>query len=250
MAMNNTQKFSGKADVYAAARPSYPKELFTFLKSEYHLGAGTVIADIASGTGKFTQPLVQMGCKVYAVEPNDDMRSQAESLLGGYENFISVNGSAENTGLGDHSVDFISAAQAFHWFDPARFGAECKRIIKPSGKVFILYNSRDEDEEITKRLSDLCQRLCPKFKGFSGGVKSNNVESFFGGKCEVFTFKNDLCYNRDTFVKRMLSSSYAPREGDEKYNSFITELNAVFDDFSDNDNLLMPNNTQLYVGRV
>lgn len=250
MAMNNTQKFSGKADVYAAARPSYPKELFTFLKSEYHLGAGTVIADIASGTGKFTQPLVQMGCKVYAVEPNDDMRSQAESLLGGYENFISVNGSAENTGLGDHSVDFISAAQAFHWFDPARFGAECKRIIKPSGKVFMLYNYRNEDAEITKRLSDICQRLCPKFKGFSGGVKSNNVESFFGGKCEVFTFKNDLCYNRDTFVKRMLSSSYAPREGDENYNSFITELNAVFDDFSDNDNLLMPNNTQLYVGRV
>lgn len=250
MAMNNTQKFSGKADVYAAARPSYPKELFTFLKSEYHLGAGTVIADIASGTGKFTQPLVQMGCKVYAVEPNDDMRSQAESLLGGYENFISVNGSAENTGLGDHSVDFISAAQAFHWFDPARFGAECKRIIKPSGKVFMLYNYRNEDAEITKRLSDICQRLCPKFKGFSGGVKSNNVESFFGGKCEVFTFKNDLCYNRDTFVKRMLSSSYAPREGDENYNFFITELNAVFDDFSDNDNLLMPNNTQLYVGCV
>lgn len=248
--MNNTQKFSGKADVYAAARPSYPKELFTFLKSEYHLGAGTVIADIASGTGKFTQPLVQMGCKVYAVEPNDDMRSQAESLLGGYENFISVNGSAENTGLGDHSVDFISAAQAFHWFDPARFGAECKRIIKPSGKVFMLYNYRNEDAEITKRLSDICQRLCPKFKGFSGGVKSNNVESFFGGKCEVFTFKNDLCYNRDTFVKRMLSSSYAPREGDENYNFFITELNAVFDDFSDNDNLLMPNNTQLYVGCV
>lgn len=246
--MNNTQKFSGKADVYAAARPSYPKELFTFLKNKYHLGAGTVIADIASGTGKFTQPLVQMGCKVYAVEPNNDMRRQAELLLGGYENFISVNGNAEHTGLADHCVDFISAAQAFHWFDPARFAAECKRIIKPNSKVFILYNPCDEDAEITKRLSGLCQRLCPKFKGFSGGVKSNNVESFFGEKCEVFTFKNNLCYNRDTFVKRMLSSSYAPREGDENYNSFITELNAVFDDFSDNDNLLMPNNAQVYVG--
>lgn len=248
--MNNAQKFSGKADVYAAARPSYPKELFTFLKNKYHLGAGTVIADIASGTGKFTQPLVQMGCKVYAVEPNDDMRRQAELLLGGYENFISVNGSAEHTGLADHCVDFISAAQAFHWFDPARFAAECKRIIKPNSKVFILYNSRDEDAEITKRLSGLCQRLCPKFKGFSGGVKSNNVERFFNGGCERFTFPNDLYYDRDSFVKRMLSSSYAPREGDENYNSFITELNAVFDDFSDNDNLLMPNNAQVYVGCV
>lgn len=248
--MNNTQKFSGKADVYAAARPSYPKELFTFLKNKYHLGAGTVIADIASGTGKFTQPLVQMGCKVYAVEPNNDMRRQAELLLGGYENFISVNGSAEHTGLADHCVDFISAAQAFHWFDPARFAAECKRIIKPNSKVFILYNSRDEDAEITKRLSGLCQRLCPKFKGFSGGVKSNNVERFFNGGCERFTFPNDLYYDRDSFVKRMLSSSYAPREGDKNYQSFINALYALFDVLADHDTLLMPNHTALYIGNA
>ncbi len=248
--MNNTQKFSGKANVYASARPSYPDELFAFLKNEYHFSADTVIADIASGTGKFTHPLVQMGCKVYAVEPNDDMRSQAELLLGGYENFISVNGSAENTGLGDHSVDFVSAAQAFHWFDSARFAAECKRILKSKSKVFILYNSRDNDAEITKRLSDLCQRLCPNFQGFSGGVKSNHVEGFFGGKCDVFTVKNDLYYNRDTFVKRMLSSSYSPREGDENYNPFITGLNTLFDDLSDNNTLLVPNNTKLYVGSM
>lgn len=248
--MNNTQKFSGKADVYAAARPSYPKELFTFLKNKYHLGAGTVIADIASGTGKFTQPLVQMGCKVYAVEPNNDMRRQAEWLLGGYENFISVNGSAEHTGLADHCVDFISVAQAFHWFDPARFAAECKRILKPCGKVFILYNSRDEGAELTQRLSGICKTFCPKFKGFSGGVKSNNVERFFNGGCERFTFPNDLYYDRDSFVKRMLSSSYAPREGDKNYQSFINALYALFDESADHDTLLMPNHTALYIGNA
>lgn len=246
--MNNTEKFSGKAEAYSAARPSYPKELFTFLKNKYHLGADTVIADIASGTGKFTQPLVQMGCKVYAVEPNDDMRRQAELLLGGYENFISVNGSAEHTGLADHCVNFISAAQAFHWFDPARFAAECKRILKPVGKVFILYNSRDEGAELTQRLSGICKTFCPAFKGFSGGVKSNNVERFFNGGCERLTFPNDQYYDRDSFVKRMLSSSYAPREGDKNYQSFIKALYALFDALADHDTLLMPNHTTLYIG--
>lgn len=246
--MNNTQKFSGKADAYASARPSYPNALYVYLKNEYDLGMDTVIADIASGTGKFTQPLLQAGCTVYAVEPNDDMRRQAEKLLGKYDHFISVNGSAENTGLTDHSVDFVSAAQAFHWFDAQLFKAECKRILKSNCKVFILYNSHDAEAPVTVRLAEVCRALCPDFKGFSGGMKSKNVESFFGGKFDFLTFKNDLNYTRKTFVERMLSSSYAPREEEENYPAFVSELGAVFDAFSKDGILHMPNNTELYAG--
>lgn len=250
--MNNTQKFSGKAKVYSAARPSYPNELYDYLKKEYTFGAGTVVADIASGTGKFTEPLLKMGCLVYAVEPNEDMRRQAENSLGEYDNFISVNSSAENTGLPDHSVDYISAAQAFHWFDPQLFTAECKRLLKPKGKVFILYNSRDKNAPVTSCLEDVCKRLCPDFKGFSGGVSNNDKDlvDFFKGTYALKTFKNDLYYNRDSFIKRMLSSSYSPREWNANYTAFVSELNALFDKFAENDILLVPNNTYLYVGTL
>lgn len=248
--MNNTEKFTGKAEVYSAARPSYPNALFEYLKSELGADENTVFADIASGTGKFTQPLVKMGCTVYAVEPNDDMRGQAELLLSGYDHFISVNGSAENTGLPDDSVDYISAAQAFHWFDPQLFAAECKRILKPNGKVILLYNSRDEKAPLTVRLAEICRRLCPNFKGFSGGNSDEDLKSFFSGGFKKITFKNDLYYSRDSFVQRMLSSSYAPFESAPNYSAFVNELKSLFDEFAQNNILLMPNHTYLYIGTV
>lgn len=251
--MDNTQKFSGKAEAYSVARPSYPSELYAYLKTEFKIGENTVIADIASGTGKFTEPLVKMGCRVYAVEPNNDMRQQAEIQLGGYNNFISLNGSAENTGLNDNSVDFISAAQAFHWFNPMLFARECKRILKRGGKVFIIYNSRDKNAPVTHQLKNICASLCPAFKGFGGDSRNDKNRAFtdfFNGAYELKTFKNDIYYNRDSFIKRMLSASYAPRKGDVNYNSFITELNTLFNKFAENDTLLMPNNTYLYSGEV
>lgn len=248
--LDNTSKFSGKAAVYSAARPSYPHAIFDFLKDELGVDKNTVFADIASGTGKFTEPLVKMGCTVYAVEPNSDMRTQAESLLGRYENFKSVNGSAENTCLPENSVDYVCAAQAFHWFDPGLFSQECKRILRPSGKVIILYNSRDANAVVTVRLAEICRRLCGGYKGMHGGFSEHGLKSFFIGGFKRLVFKNDLHYSRDLFVKRMLSASYAPASGDRSYKPFTDELCNLFDEFSKNGILHMPNNTYMYIGDV
>ena len=73
------------------------------------------------------------GCTVHGVEPNKEMREAAEGLLAGYANFRSVNGTAEATTLADQSVDFVTAAQAFHWFKPAPTRAEFTRILRPGG---------------------------------------------------------------------------------------------------------------------
>lgn len=248
--MDNTEKFSGRAEIYSAARPSYPDSLFDYLKSELGVNENTVFADIASGTGKFTEPLVKMGCTVYAVEPNGDMRRQAEQLLGGCNHFISVNAGAENTGLPDASVDYISAAQAFHWFDPQLFAAECKRILKPEGKVIILYNMRDEKAPLTVRLAEVCRRLCPHFKGFGGGNTNAALEDFFSGGFKELSFENDLYYSRKSFVQRMLSASYAPLEDAPDYSAFVKELESLFDEFAQNGVLLMPNHTYMYIGIV
>ncbi|MDE5995582.1 MAG: class I SAM-dependent methyltransferase [Eubacterium sp.] len=119
--MSNTNLFNGRAEVYTRGRPSYPKELIDELYTHYGVSSNSVIADIGSGTGKLSKQLLDKGSTVYAVEPNDDMRSIAENELSEYSKFISVSGNAEDTLLPDHSVDFITVAQAFHWFDIKKF---------------------------------------------------------------------------------------------------------------------------------
>lgn len=119
--MNTTNKFDGRAIDYTASRPNYSMDLIDCLYNQYGISKASVIADISSGTGKFSKHLLERGCEVYCVEPNDDMRSIAEKELCGYINFHSVTGDAENTTLQDNFVDCITAAQSFHWFDIPKF---------------------------------------------------------------------------------------------------------------------------------
>jgi len=97
--MDNTQKFSGKADVYQQARPNYAQALLDFIAQTWGIGEGSLVADVGSGTGIFTRQLLGLGAKVFAVEPNADMRAKAEELLGENPNFVSVVGTAEQTTL-------------------------------------------------------------------------------------------------------------------------------------------------------
>src|SRR5690606_27320031 len=92
--------------------------------------------------------LLEMGVKVFAVEPNADMRRIAERELGKMEDFVSVPATAEDTTLSEKSVDFVFAASAFHWFDPLSFRAECQRILKPGGRVFLIWNETQMKDEI------------------------------------------------------------------------------------------------------
>ncbi len=161
--MNNTARFDGKGEIYAKARPSYATELFDYIKNTLNIPKGSVFADIGSGTGIFTEQLLRCGYPVYAVEPNEDMRKKAEEKLAENKNFISVHGADSNTSLHDESIDFIAAAQAFHWFDADAFKKECKRILKPNGKVIIVYNSRNESAAPTKALAELRRKYNPEF---------------------------------------------------------------------------------------
>ncbi|MCL2463427.1 MAG: class I SAM-dependent methyltransferase, partial [Defluviitaleaceae bacterium] len=129
----NEEKFTGKAGLYRTFRPSYPAELIDYLYSHIGFSSDCSIADIGAGTGIFTRILLERGSKVYAVEPNGDMREAAIKDLSGYENFVPVGASAENTGLDDSGVDFVTVAQAFHYFDRQLFRRECQRILKSGG---------------------------------------------------------------------------------------------------------------------
>ncbi len=119
--MNYTHRFDGKGDIYAKARPQYAAGLLDYLRHTLHIAAGSTLADVGSGTGIFTEQLLQNGYRVFAVEPNGDMRRKAEEKLSRTPGFISVNGSEAAMHLPDGSVDHVTAAQAFHWFDADAF---------------------------------------------------------------------------------------------------------------------------------
>jgi len=242
---DNTQKFSGKADVYQKARPAYAPDMFVCLQQDFGVGPGSVVADVGSGTGILTRQLLEMGLKVFAVEPNMDMRQVAEQELGGVESFVSVAATAEHTTLPDESVDFVFAASAFHWFDPLAFKAECQRILKPGGRIFLIWNEKQLMDEIQQGRKAIFEKYSGKP---SGGHKEKMgfKHEFFDGHLGELHFPNPITYDRDRFVDRELSSSYSLTESDENYEAYVAELGELFDRFSVDGIITVPQATVLY----
>lgn len=248
--MNYTNRFDGKSEIYAKARPKYALVFFDYLKNTLNIPAGSVFADIGSGTGIFTEQLLNCGYRVFAVEPNDEMRKKAEEKLACNENFFSVNGNDADMNLPDNSADYITAAQAFHWFHPFAFKKECKRVLKPGGKVIIVYNSRDEKASCTQALADLRYKFNSEFHGFSNGINDEKCTAFFAGKCQIFRADNTQTYDRQGYINRVLSSSYSLKEGDDRYAEYLNEINTIFDLFSVDNLIAVPTETVAYIGEI
>lgn len=250
--MDSTRKFDGRATDYTAGRPSYSAELLETLYSRFGFSEESVIADIGSGTGIFAGQLLERGSSVICVEPNDDMRNAAERELAGYPNFRSVKGTAAMTNLSADSVDFITAAQAFHWFDVTEFKKECRRILRGNGKVVLVWNMRDMDDEVNKKSFDLYRNYCPEFKGFCGGLQAGDrrIREFFYGNYDVLEFEYPLYFDRDKFIRRSLSGSYSLQRGDRNFEAYMTKLNDLFDLHAIADVLKTANKTIAYIGTV
>jgi len=257
----NEKKFDGLGKIYSKYRPAYPQAFIEYLQTTVGISNKTVVADIGSGTGKLTKQLLDIGKKIFAVEPNADMREVAELNLNGFKNYVSVNATAENTTLDDNSVDFITVAQAFHWFERAKFKQECKRILKPNGKVILVWNTRDFTDESVIESDGINRKYCPDFSGFSGGAhgalynvtsaeSEKEFKNFFDREYESMEFKNDQVYSLEGFIGRTLSASYALKENDENYPAYINELTACFKKHAVDGKMIMPNITTSYTGSV
>ena len=136
--LDPTKRFSNRVDNYLKYRPRYPAEIIPLVKRECGLTPDSIIADVGSGTGFLTELFLRHGNRVFGVEPNAEMRAAGEQLLATYPNFTSIDGTAESTTLADASVDFVTAGQAFHWFDRAPAGCEFLRVLKENGWVVII----------------------------------------------------------------------------------------------------------------
>ncbi|MCB1121892.1 MAG: methyltransferase domain-containing protein, partial [Verrucomicrobiae bacterium] len=138
-------RFSNRVDNYVRYRPHYPDALVKTLEEQRVLQGGSIVADVGSGTGISTELFLKKGYSCIGVEPNRDMRLAAERELRAYPAFTSAEGSAEETGLEENSVDLVIAGQAFHWFDQQASKLEFNRILKTGGHVALLWNKRNTE---------------------------------------------------------------------------------------------------------
>jgi SAM-dependent methyltransferase len=145
--------FQQSAAVYEAARPSYPADALACIVGRAGLGPGRVVLDLAAGTGKLTRLLVPSGADVIAVEPVEAMRSVLLEVCG--DGVEVLDGTAEAIPLGDASVDTVTVAQAFHWFDPPAALAEMARVLRPGGTLVLVWNTRDRSFDWVRRFGEL-----------------------------------------------------------------------------------------------
>lgn len=253
--MTNTEKFTGKAIDYDKYRPGYPQALYNEIILKASLTDKSVIADIGAGTGKFSLPLLKAAYKVYCVEPNADMKERMDKNLGAFDGYMGVNATAEDTTFPINSVDCIVVAQAFHWFNRDFFRLECRRILKPQGKVFLIWNTRDEKAQSTQELYAVNKKYCPNFKGFSGGVElsdKNQFNDFFKNEsCAVQIYHNDVFYDSvESFVGRTLSSSYALKPSENGFDEYVRELKGIYDKYADGNGFALKHKTVVFYGEV
>jgi SAM-dependent methyltransferase len=209
------------------------------------------VADIASGTGIWTKMLLQNGNPVFGVEPNPDMRQAGERLLSGFPTFTSLAGNAEATTLPDASVDFVTAAQAAHWFDRERARREFSRILKANGWLVLLWNEREVDT--TPFLRDYEQLLLTygtDYEEVRHERTTDAVNEFFDPAPyveRVYPMRQEFDYAG--LEGRLLSSSYTPGPGHPKHEPMLRELRRIFEERSAGGRVAFHYKTRVYFGK-
>lgn len=245
------KRFSNRVDDYVRYRPSYPEELLAFMEEKVGLTQAAIIADVGSGTGIFTAPLLEKAAMVFAVEPNRAMREAAEARFLGKKAFHSIDGTAEATGLASGSVDLVTVAQAFHWFDREKCRAEFKRISKPQGKTALIWNSRRE--EGIPFLEDY-EGLLRKFGTDYLKVRHQNLKAegrigeFFHFGFEAKTFSNFQVLDLEGLKGRLLSTSHIPKEDSPVFPEMMAALRDLFKTHAREGKVMMEYVTEIFYG--
>lgn len=247
--MDSTKRFSDRVDNYVKYRPHYPVAIWQCLQEVYGLTATAVIGDIGSGTGILAELFLKQGNPVYGVEPNKEMREAGESYLSQYPHFTSVNGTAEATTLPDQSVDFVTAGQAFHWFDGEKCKTEFARILRPGGKIALVWNDRnDEESEQMQAYDALIQKYTLRYTEVRQTNSYSELTKFFTNGYTLHQFPNAQTFDLVGVRGRLLSSSYAPLADHPNHEPMMKALDAWFAQYAVNGRLTFTYQTQLFVG--
>ena len=249
---NVTQRFSDRVENYVRYRPSYPGTLVDSLIENIGLKPHHKIADIGAGTGIFTRLLLDQELQVTAVEPNYAMRGAADLLLGNYPEYHSVNGQSEQTGLENHSIDLITAAQAFHWFVPGKTREEFSRILTPGGHVALIWNERTLGTPFQDNYEGVLLKYGNDYASINHtNISAEDVAGFFApGRVKEYQFDNAQTVDREGLQGRVMSASYSPKPGSPGHPAMVDALDNLFDDHAADGSVILRYITRLYLGSL
>jgi SAM-dependent methyltransferase len=245
------KRFSSRVADYVRYRPSYPSELLDLLRTECALRSGHVIADIGSGTGLLSELFLKNGNRVYGVEPNKEMREAGEEYLASYDGFSSIEASAEATTLDDSSIDFITAGQSFHWFEPDAARREFVRVLKPGGWMLIAWNDRRmEEAPFTRAYENILERFGIDYKNVKESYPEAERIRGFLSTFSQRDLPNDQTLDWDSLRGRLRSSSFTPTDGHPSFAPMMQELQKLFDEHQQNGQVRMDYFTRIYYGQM
>ena len=232
MPIDPTARFTDRVDDYVRHRPDYPLALMAWLRDDLGIDRRWRVADIGAGTGISTRMWADAGHAVVGVEPNAAMRRAAQAAFAHRADIAWTDGSAERTGLPDRSVDLVSAAQAFHWFDAAAARAEWSRILRPGGLAVVFWNTRIA---AGNAFLEGYERLLRAFGTDYECVADRHPDDeamrrWFGhGLRGQARFAHGQRLDFEGLRGRLSSSSYAPAPGHPRHEPMLAALHDLFD---------------------
>jgi ubiquinone/menaquinone biosynthesis C-methylase UbiE len=210
--------FARVADAYERARPGYPADAVLWLAGE----TSRDVVDLGAGTGKLTRSLTALGHHVVAVEPLGEMLDRLRAAVPGV---TAVVGTAESMPLPDASAEVVTCAQAFHWFDHGPALAEIARVLRPAGRIALVWNVRDERVSWVADLSDAMVGRT----GVDRGAVEPIERSGLYGEVEHATFEHTQEVDREALRALVLSRSFCAVLPDEERAPILGRVDALFD---------------------
>ncbi len=243
--MNPLDRFSDRVEDYVKYRPSYPKDAIAYIISSLKTSA-PVIADVGAGTGISSRLLAEFNSiRVIAIEPNAEMRKAAAP----HPSIEFRDGTAEATNLADNEVDLVTCFQSFHWFNPILTLPEFHRILKRDGRLAIVWNTRDRNDQFTAKYSSLVRKAS---NNHPGEKRSDAIQPFLESPLFV-NLRQSIFPDRQKLdlaglIGRAMSTSYIPKSG-EAYEELMSDLQHLFDNYCDEDGFVsLVYQTEVYLG--
>ena len=219
--------FEVAAEEYEAARPGYPADAVFWLREQLALDERSVYVDLAAGTGKLTRLLAPLVGRTVAVEPVAAMREKLHSVLPQAE---VLDGTAESLPLPDASADAVTVAQAFHWFDAAAAAREIHRVLRPGGRLAIVWNRRDLSDPAHAGIEEIVNRYREETPSHRSSKWRSEVEatSLFRVADETeIEFTHEV--SRAGLVARVASTSFIAALPDERKREALADAQALAD---------------------
>ncbi len=239
--------YQANADRYVLGRPDYPPEIAAWLHDTLKLQPGKTVIDLGAGTGKFTPRLLATGANVIAVEPVAQMLQKLAAALPQVKTLADT---AEALTLQDESVDAVVCAQSFHWFATRQALAEIQRVLKPGGKLGLVWNMRDARVGWVRKLNQIVDRHEGEAPRFYTGVWRRLFPYQGFAKLQEQTFMlghtgtvEDVIYNR---VRSTSFIAALPPQQQEQVIEQVRHLVATEEELRDKETVTVPYQTMAY----